>query len=93
MKSIKIKPIEIIRNAAKKEFGDSFDEAIFKKALAKLQRWSKLAYGTTSLQHYLENSEPESIEGYYEETRDDQTNGMDTFNRQNYQSTRKDRGN
>lgn len=85
-----MKPIDKIRAAARAEYQDKYDEDIFKKALNKLKTWSNNAYGTRSLEEYLENSEPRSIITYYEETLKDQTNGIDTFNRQAFLARRRD---
>lgn len=88
-----MKPLEALREGCKKEIeagGQVFDEAIFKKALGKVRRWCQNAYGSASLEDFLGENGPSGAVYYYKETLRE-ADGINTANRQNYLSTRRDR--
>ena len=80
-----------VRAKAKKAIGPSFDEKVFLKALAKLKRWMKNAYGDSDdWENCLGESADDGIVMYYRETLE-HPDGIQTENRVSEITTRKDR--
>ena len=73
---------QTLRDAMQETYGEKFCEETFKKALSKLKRWMVAAHGGVA---WEELDDPvQSLDCYYQETLNDKTGGLDTFNRQGF---------
>lgn len=69
---------KIAKETLQKKYGNDFSPEVFKKAMAKLKRWMKAAYGGLDWDSCSDVAD--SVDTYYEETLEDTTDGQNTFN-------------
>lgn len=73
-----------IREYAYNKYGSSIDDRAYRKAIDKMKRWMKAAYGGLDWGNDDLDAWVSIWETYYEETINDKTNRINTFNRNNF---------
>jgi hypothetical protein len=73
-----------IKEYAYNKYGSTLDDKSYRKAMDKMKRWAKAAYGGLDWDNKELDEWASTWEYYYDETIEDKTNGKDTLNRNSF---------